>query len=232
MRRAVGMGLAVTVIGLAFVVFAASKLDLFSSPGGGRIGTYSGSVAILAVEDDWVAVRMTAWVPKEQLSPDMVLPSSREEGSSRSNAAPIGTTLVAEWSDGYVANATLLEVIRGENAWRLIREASAMWNNPPEAGYEYLLARVRFVYVKGPDQDTTYNVYGSRFTAISETGLEYDDTLMAVVVVPKPELDATLYPGASYEGWAVYQVKEDDTHPLLTFGRDYRGRGGIWFKLY
>lgn len=230
MRKAVVVGIAVMLIGITLAVFAGTKLDLFSSPGGGQIGTYLGPVSILGIEDDWVAIRMTAWVPKEQVAQIVHLPSMEDEGYSRANPAPIGITLLVKWRDEYVGNISLLEVIRGAEAWQLIREANEMWNDPPQSGYEYLLVKLHFAYVEGPDQDTTYDIYGDGFTAVSAMGLEYDDA--DIIIVPEPELRVTLYPGASYEGWAVYRVEEHDLHPLLTFGRDYYGRGGIWFKLY
>jgi len=50
-------------------------------------------------------------------------------------------------------------------------------------------------------------------------------------VEPDPSVEARLYPGARHAGWVVLQVKKYD-RPLLTFGRDFNGTGGIWFKLY
>lgn len=154
-----------------------------------------------------------------------------DKGYSRRNPAPIGTTLSAEWSDykgEYKANVTLLEVIRGERAWQMIYKANR-FNNPPVEGYEYILARISFTYRIGPDRDIQYKISPLDFTAVSSSGRDYD---YASVVEPSPELSAYLYPGASMEGWAAYQVEKTDAKPLLTFARDYRGTGGIWLKLY
>jgi hypothetical protein len=104
-----------------------------------------------------------------------------------------------------------------------------MFNDPPEAGTEYILVRIRFEYLEGPSADTTYTISGVYFDVISETGIEYDHPL---IVPPEPDLAVTLYPGGSHEGWEGYQVAINDTKPLITFGRNYDGTGGIWFKLY
>ncbi len=104
-----------------------------------------------------------------------------------------------------------------------------MFNSAPNSGYEYILVKIQFEYLTGPTADTVYNVSPVYFDAISENGVEYD---YHSIVPPDPALSTSLYPGASHEGWEAYQVSLTDTHPLLTFGRNYDGTGGIWFKLY
>ena len=231
MRKTVAAVIAMALIGVTPAVFAATKLDLFSSPGGAQIGTYSGPVTVLTVEGDWVAVRMTAWIPREEAAQVVQLPTSENEGYSRVNPAPIGTTLPVEYSelfDRHKAAVTLLEIMRGEEAWQLLQDAN-MFNDPPDPGFEYILARIRFNYLEGSGEDKPYEIYGSQFKAFSGDGCGYDTLSL---VEPKPVLEATLYPGASCEGWVVFQVKEDDKRPLLTFERESYGKGKIWFKLY
>jgi len=152
-------------------------------------------------------------------------------GYSRFNPAPIGTSLEIEFeeiSEIYKARITLLELIRGEEAWSLIEEANP-FNDPPEEGYEYILARVRFEYLEGPTPDTAYDLSPVYFTAVSEGGKDYERRF---VVDPEPGIEADLYPEASHEGWVSFHVAIDDSKPTMTFGRDYKGRGGVWFKLY
>lgn len=158
---------------------------------------------------------------------------SGSQGYSRSNPAPIGSTLLHEEEDDwlygdYKARITLIQVIRGAQAWTMIEDAN-MFNDEPEPGYEYILAKIRFEYMQSSEQDTQYSVTEYDFTVVSESGVDYD---LPSVVEPEPDLDGNLYPGATVEGWAAYQVAINDHHPLLTFGRDWQGRGGIWFKLY
>lgn len=153
-------------------------------------------------------------------------------GYSRLSPASIGTTLLAEWENykgEHKAYITLVQVIRGEKAWQLLQEAN-MFNDPPPVGYEYVLAKIRFKYLAGPSADTHIYINGNiDFTAVSGDGVDYD---YASVVDPEPDLDCSLYPGGTHEGWASFLVKITDNRPLLTFGRDYDGSGGIWFKLY
>ncbi len=104
-----------------------------------------------------------------------------------------------------------------------------MFNDPPAAGFVYVLAKVRFVYLKGPDENTAYDLSPVAFTAVSCGGKDYETESL---VEPDPTIRASMYPGASHEGWVAFAVAQDDTCPLMTFARDYRGRGGIWFKLY
>ncbi|WP_194174957.1 S8 family serine peptidase [Desulfofundulus thermobenzoicus] len=160
-----------------------------------------------------------------------VTPPSGDEGYSRTNPASIGTPLFARWNDykgSHQAKIILVDIIRGEQAWQIIQEANS-FNDPPQSGHEYILAKIKFEYLEGPDPDTQYHISGYDFTAVSEAGRDYE---YCSVVEPEPDLDYRLYPGASCEGWAAYQVEVIDDKPLLTFGRDYDGKGGIWFKLY
>lgn len=163
---------------------------------------------------------------------DEFLQNTSTSIGTRQNPAPIGTTLTVKfeyWGDDYEANVTLLKVIRGVEAWKRIQKAASYYNKPPREGFEYILAKIRFEYLKGPKPDVIYEVSTYSFDVISSEGKEYENP---DVVEPEPELSARLYPGATHEGWAAFEVAVNDSQPVLTFGRDYQGRGGIWFKLY
>jgi hypothetical protein len=152
-------------------------------------------------------------------------------GFARANPADVGTGLFIKVDDLFKvleARITLFEVIRGEEAWTRIKETNR-FSSPPKAGFEYIIAKLRFEYLKGKGPDTKYDLNPFEFTAVSSDGKEYE---LQFVVGPKPELSASLYPGASHEGWVSFQVAQHDTRPLMTFGRDYQGRGGVWWKLY
>jgi len=158
-------------------------------------------------------------------------------GYSRGNPVGIGTPLsiwvgsagvASYYTNDHEVRITLLQIVRGSEAWQLIYDAN-MFNDPPEAGFEYILAKVRFEYLTGPTPDTAYDVSPVWFDAISSDGKEYDT---AYVVGPDPSIRTDLYPGASHEGWAAFQVAQSDAKPVMTFGRRYDGTGGVWFKLY
>jgi hypothetical protein len=64
---------------------------------------------------------------------------------------------------------------------------------------------------------------------VSQDGKVYHQ---AIEVEPDPQLDSTLYKGASNEGWVVFMVSPNDTKPKISYGVNNDGTGGIWFKAY
>ena len=163
-------------------------------------------------------------------------------GYTRSNPVGIGITLTTKVSRTGVAAGkytdtfgeyevclTLLEIIRGDRAWQLVRETS-MFADPPEPGFEYILAKIKFEYLTGQTPDTIFEVSPVWFNVVSMNGNVYARSIG--LREPEPSIRCALYPGASHEGWIAYPVTVDDTRPLMTIGREYDGTGGIWFKLY
>jgi len=158
-------------------------------------------------------------------------PKHGEPGSSRFFPADIGTPVTCAYEDyfgSYSALITVKELIRGPQAWSMIIDAN-MFNDPPREGYEYILVKIKFELLSAPTAETYYRIDGRQFDAVSNEGLVYDTPS---VVEPEPQLDIKLYPGAFYEGWATFEVYETDSSPVLNFGMDYYGSGGVWFKLY
>lgn len=158
-------------------------------------------------------------------------PVEGEPGSSRLNPANIGTQITTTFSyifGSYTGTTTIKQVIRGTTAWSMIQSAN-MFNDPPDYGYEYVLVKIKWDYLSGTTASTSYDISGYDFDCYSGTGVSYD---MPLVVEPSPALDATLYPGASTEGWVAYQVLKTDLTPVLVIGQNYDGTGGSWFKIY
>jgi hypothetical protein len=151
---------------------------------------------------------------------------------SRRNPADVDDTLTitfdARFEDPHTAEVTLLEVIRGTQAWQRVQQAN-LYNEPAPEGQEYLLARIRFKLTDAPSPDMQYALWSGAFTAVSQDGRDYPFSL---ALPPGPPIDASLYPGASHEGWEVFQVSADDEQPLLAFGRAFDGTGGAWWKMY
>ncbi len=118
---------------------------------------------------------------------------------------------------------TLLQVLRGNSAWERILEADES-AQPPEGGFEYLIARVRLEYdPSGAGGTLTYSVRPDDFRIYSKDDREYDRPL---VEPPTPELiGRTFYSGDLHEGWLCFKVAETDRKPLLFF------YGGMWFQL-
>lgn len=167
--------------------------------------------------------------------------SSYKPGFSPLNPAPIGMQLetVIECGFGYRPHekynvkVTLLEAVRGDKAWQRIKAVSSS-NQPPQRGFEYILARIKFEYsARGAPGDCIHELRPEEFTAFSGEGIEYENPL---VVSPQPELNAKLRSGESFEGWLVFQTSAGEDRELLRFmasvGRAVEQGGQIWFRLY
>jgi hypothetical protein len=165
---------------------------------------------------------------------------AQTEGSSPSNPALPGTTVpgIIECGEGYTSHElydmkiTLLEVLRGEEAWKLIQEADSS-NKPALAGTEYVLVRIRFeYYARGTPGLCVHPLIPDHFTAYSANGEGYETVS---VVTPKPELRKELKSGDSFEGWIAFAVAKKDKAPLMYYSVDTGGAvqhgGGKWFLL-
>jgi len=132
--------------------------------------------------------------------------SNTKNEYSFNNPAPLNTiqTITKEsFLQKYTAEVVVKEIVRGETANKMVADAN-IFNDPPKEGYEYLLAKV---YVKLISIDEgALTLSPLQFSLISSDGKEYD---MPFVVLPEPEITTTLYPGASHEGWVVFEVKKE-----------------------
>ncbi len=166
---------------------------------------------------------------------------SRGPGFSPLNPAQAGTRLgtVIECGFGYSphekydVNVTLLEVLRGDKASERIKAASAS-NQPPKAGFEYILARVKFeFFAKGAPGNCVHELRREEFAAFSADGQEYE---AAMIAPPQPGLSAKLNSGDSFEGWIAFQAPQGGNKALLRFvasvGSAVEQGGQVWFQLY
>ena len=165
---------------------------------------------------------------------------AQEPGSSPTFPAPAGATIadIVECGEGYTSHElydmkiTLLEVVRGEEAWKRIKEANAS-NRPAESGSDYVLARIRFEYkARSIPGLCIHPLNPDRFTAYSADGEDYKS---APVVPPKPELRKELKSGESMEGWLVFMIAQQDKAPLMSYSAGAGGAvqhgGDKWFSL-
>ena len=166
--------------------------------------------------------------------------SAQTPGSSPSSPALPGITVagIVECGQGYTSHElydmkiTLLEVIRGEEAWKRIKDAGNS-NKPPAPDKEYILARIRFeYYARGTPGLCIHQLDPDQFVAYSANG---DDYKAASVVPPKPNMRKELKSGESHEGWIVFEVAKEDKEPLMNYSADAGGAvqhgGGKWFLL-
>jgi hypothetical protein len=167
-------------------------------------------------------------------------------GTSHRNPAPVGVTIKTTIERGeaysspeiYNVEIALLEIVRGHEAWERIKSQNSLIESP-EAGSEYILARVRFGYFRrrrGTGGEV-YQLTEGQFAAVSPDGkIEYK--IPSVSSRFQPQLiDCTLSPGESRDGWILLQVPEDETKPLLAFKRQnvegvHGIWGSVWFQLY
>ena len=166
--------------------------------------------------------------------------AAQTPGSSPLAAASKGVTLtgIVECGQGYTSHElydmkiTLVEVIRGEDAWKRIKEANPS-NKPAEPGFEYVLARVKFeYYARGTPGLCVHNLSPQQFSACSSDGQDYR---IADVVSPKPEMRKAMKSGEIVEGWIAFSVSQQDKEPLMTYSADQGGAivhgGAKWFML-
>ncbi len=116
----------------------------------------------------------------------------------------------------YDATLALLEFVRGPEAWKRLKEASGS-NAVPREGHEYILARISFqMKPRGAPGDKTFDLGRPlQSTAFSEDlATEYETP---AVVLPKPELKRRVRANEPAEGWIAFQVRQDDSKPLMLF---------------
>lgn len=165
-------------------------------------------------------------MPLDSIPSQMPVPTSSLTKPVDMNVSQ--TVEVNGFDSNYSAEVTVEQVIRGAQALTMVKNANEL-NGPPKSGYEYLLAKINFKLLDIDGGKSLYLFGEADFNLVSQNGLVYNQT---GEVEPDPQLDARLYKGASNEGWVVFLVKPDDTKPKISYGVNYDGTGGIWFKAY
>jgi len=164
------------------------------------------------------------------------------QGQSPSSAVPIGQTVKTRVECGtqagsmepYDASITVLQVVRGKEAWDIVKAASPS-NQPPKAGFEYILVRVAFEMKAFlvPGNKTFELARPKQFVALAADGNEQDPPS---VTPPKPELHRTVRSGEPAEGWIVLLVEETNSKPVMFFDPAAGGAMGggkiVFFRLY
>ena len=144
-------------------------------------------------------------------------------GSSPAGPAPAGAPVqtIIECGVGYESHElydvkiTLLETVRGDRAWEMIK-AAAPENKAAKDGFEYILARIRFEYAaRGRPGECGHELKEDEFTALSPEGHVYDSPS---VVPPSPRLNGTVHSGDTPEGWVAFSVPKNEPTALMSFG--------------
>jgi hypothetical protein len=140
------------------------------------------------------------------VSPDLADIRPNDLGKDPASPVPLNQTAITEdWE------VTLLEVVRGDPAWAMIQEAN-QFNEPPVEGMEYVVAKVRVRYIN--TEDKAEQIDDSCFRSTGSAKVLHDHPS---IVAPNPSLDAILFPGGQYEGWAVMQAAKGETDLVAVF---------------
>lgn len=148
------------------------------------------------------------------------LPTVSEDVGSRTKPVPLGQSMPLSQETTKLFEIGIAQVIRGADAWALIKKANR-FNDPPEEGREYLIAYVTVRYLGGPP-DAQLELTDYSFKVVSN-GQILDDIL--IVVAPAPQFKIKFFPGASGAGWVVKEVFQDDADPLLVIGMSGENKG-------
>jgi hypothetical protein len=106
---------------------------------------------------------------------------------------------------------SILDIIRGNDAWTMIQEAN-QFNEAPAEGFEYIAVKISVRYIG--TADAAANIDGTFFKSTGNANALYDAPF---VVSPSPELNVWLYPGGEYQGWIVVQASIGETNMVLVF---------------
>jgi hypothetical protein len=127
--------------------------------------------------------------------------------------------------DTYKVELTLMEIVRGNDALAMAKQAN-MFNHTPPLGKEYLFAKFKILAIESKNDDSI-DVNSALFDLYSTSGVEYDD----FVVVSGLQYKFTeIFPGAETLGYACFYVDINDTKPNIAFQKMYNQ--GIWFRGY
>jgi hypothetical protein len=172
----------------------------------------------------------TVYQPTIQRAPQPT-ETQAELGFSRSNPAPIGTTV--SFSDSlsgntYYIDMTLERVVRGQDAMNMLNQGSGDYqlDNQPPDGKEYLLAEFN-VSVTGGDPNKAYVMSSMLEFHVVSNGVP-EDFVLVVFPDTMTTLPEELYSGGSADGWRGFEVDSSDSSPLIAYGLPGSSQN-IWF---
>jgi hypothetical protein len=163
------------------------------------------------------------------------------QDNSPSNPAAIGTPVKSlveigsVYSSNYDITITVLETARGVKAMDLLKQADPQIK-PTKAGFEYVLARVKFeIKGRAVSDNRAFDLGSSplQWVAYSADITEYESIS---VTLPKPGLTGLVRPGETLEGWVAFAIEQKERKPIMTFDPNSGGATGrgrtLFFKLY
>jgi Domain of unknown function (DUF4352) len=137
-------------------------------------------------------------------------PKTVEQGTSRSNPLPLGTEFTGEtWS------IIVSDVIRGQDAAQAIKKAN-MFNEPPEQGFEYLIANVKIKNIS-KEQEAQSASFAVDLRVTGDKNVVYGPAS----VVPPKSLEGELFPDGVAEGQIVFEIPSDEKNLMFIVGESF-----------
>jgi hypothetical protein len=157
------------------------------------------------------------------------------------NPAAIGSPvrsmieLGSVYTNIYDITITVLESVRGKDAMDRL-QAAAPGVKAPAAGFDYVLARIKFDFKGRYVSDTLpFELGDEPLQWVALSGGDFTEYDRVSVAVPKPALVGRIKPASSAEGWVAFAVKQADANPIMVFDPDTGGATGrgktVFFKL-
>ena len=153
--------------------------------------------------------------------------SGEDTGSnSRKNPANVNEKVIYDsMQDDYDAfrlEITLLEVLRGGGALKMLIQADN-YNEIPPDGKEYLLAKFRVNVIQSKNDEPVEVKY--YFDVVKSDGLAYSNSPTYPYGIGTL---TTMYQGSTQEGYVCFLVDTNDKEPLIVF--PVYGESRIWFS--
>lgn len=149
------------------------------------------------------------------------------EEASFSNPMPVGETAHFDGYDTlfdpFRAEVSVQQVFRGNKAYQMVRDASAL-NPEPKEGQEYLIAQVLVKITDSKDSEKV-DVSPYFFSLAREDGRMYGDVTLFRSVTP---VLSAIDVGETSIAYICFQVDKTDENPYIVFLS--RAHGGLWFR--
>ncbi len=143
----------------------------------------------------------------ETVEEEVPPPDTEIEGQQGNRAAPLPAGSTIAVNDFSIE---ILEVLRGDEALENVLAASDS-NDPPAAGFEYVQIHVRMTY-EGTESSADTGEWDFRLT-----GSDGVYRSRALVFQTEPDLNATLVPGGTADGWVAFEVPAAETDLMLIY---------------
>ena len=133
-----------------------------------------------------------------------VLPSTTIPGTTRDNPVPIGTAI--DTPNGW--RIAVLSVT--PNANKLIAAQSRYYNNPPDEGHQYFMARLSIVRI-----GDAVSLLDRDFDAVGGSNVSYDSGCGYSTPDYLPRVE--VFPGGSVTGNVCWEIRSSDVGSLVMY---------------